>query len=56
MLGGSPLLGVNGVVIIGHGSSSATAIKNAIRGAVEGVDHGINPIIEEAIAQRAGLM
>jgi len=28
--GGAPLLGVNGVVIIGHGRSNATAIKNAI--------------------------
>jgi phosphate acyltransferase len=56
VFGGSPLLGVNGVVIIGHGSSSATAIKNAIRAGMEGVNHGINPIIEEAIAQRAGLM
>ncbi|MDF1756147.1 MAG: phosphate acyltransferase PlsX [Verrucomicrobiales bacterium] len=56
VFGGSPLLGVNGVVIIGHGSSSATAIKNAIRAGIEGVDHGINPIIEEAIAQRSGLM
>ncbi|MBM3244093.1 MAG: phosphate acyltransferase PlsX, partial [Candidatus Omnitrophica bacterium] len=29
--GGAPLLGVNGVVIIGHGRSNARAIKNAIR-------------------------
>jgi phosphate acyltransferase len=28
--GGSPILGVNGTVIIGHGISSATAIKNMI--------------------------
>jgi phosphate acyltransferase len=28
--GGAPLLGINGVVIIAHGSSSAKAIKNAI--------------------------
>lgn len=56
IFGGSPLLGVNGVVIIGHGSSTSTAIKNAIRVGLEGVDHGINPIIEEAIAQRSSLM
>lgn len=56
VFGGSPLLGVNGVVIIGHGSSTSTAIKNAIRAGAEGVNHGINPIIEEAIAERAGLM
>ena len=30
-IGGAPLLGVNGVVIIGHGSSDAWAIRNAIR-------------------------
>lgn len=29
-IGGAPLLGVNGVVIIGHGRSNAKAIKNAI--------------------------
>jgi len=29
-IGGAPLLGVNGVVIIGHGGSNATSIKNAI--------------------------
>jgi glycerol-3-phosphate acyltransferase PlsX len=29
--GGAPLLGVDGVVIIGHGRSSAKAIKNAVR-------------------------
>ncbi|UCH09497.1 MAG: phosphate acyltransferase PlsX [Fidelibacterota bacterium] len=32
--GGSPLLGINGVVVIGHGTSSARAIMNAIRTAV----------------------
>jgi glycerol-3-phosphate acyltransferase PlsX len=31
--GGAPLLGVNGVVIICHGSSNARAISNAVRGA-----------------------
>lgn len=48
--GGSPLLGVNGVVIIAHGSSSALAVRNAIRVAVETVDHRVNPHIEEAMA------
>jgi phosphate acyltransferase len=33
--GGAPLLGVNGVVIIAHGSSSPKAIKNAINRAHE---------------------
>ncbi|MEZ4666938.1 MAG: phosphate acyltransferase PlsX [Anaerolineae bacterium] len=30
-IGGAPLLGVNGVVIIGHGRSNGKAVKNAIR-------------------------
>jgi len=33
--GGAPLLGVDGVVIIGHGRSSAYALKNAVKAAVQ---------------------
>ncbi len=51
--GGSPLLGVNGVTIIAHGSSSPRAIKNAIRVAAESVRHHVNPHIEEEI-QKSG--
>ncbi len=47
--GGAPLLGVNGVVIIGHGRSNATAIKNAIRVAKEEVERKFNEKILEAI-------
>jgi glycerol-3-phosphate acyltransferase PlsX len=36
--GGAPLLGVKGVSIICHGSSNATAIRNAIRVAVQAVE------------------
>ena len=46
--GGSPLLGVNGICIIAHGSSTPLAIKNALRVAVESIEHQVNPhIIEE---------
>ncbi|MCM8797325.1 MAG: phosphate acyltransferase PlsX [Candidatus Omnitrophica bacterium] len=46
--GGAPLLGVNGVVIIGHGRSNVNAIKNAIRVAKEEVERQVNAkIIEE---------
>lgn len=38
-IGGAPLLGINGVCIIAHGSSNARAIRNAIRVAMEGVTH-----------------
>jgi glycerol-3-phosphate acyltransferase PlsX len=48
--GGCPLLGVNGVVIIAHGSSSALAVRNAIRVAMEAVENRVNPRIQEAMA------
>jgi phosphate acyltransferase len=39
--GGGLLLGVNGICIIGHGSSQAPTIYNAIRQAQEAVDHRV---------------
>ncbi len=33
--GGAPLLGVAGVCIIGHGSSNARAVRNAVRVGLE---------------------
>jgi len=47
--GGSPLLGVNGVVIIAHGSSSALAIRNAVRVALETVENQVNQKIEQSL-------
>jgi len=47
--GGAPLLGVNGVVIIGHGRSTSKAIKNAIRAANEEVERKFNEKILEAL-------
>jgi len=47
--GGAPLLGVDGVCIIGHGSSTSKAIKNAIRVAGEEVTKNVNQHISEAI-------
>ncbi len=49
--GGAPLLGVNGVCIIGHGSSSAVAVCNAIRVSVEWVRQNINQDIEAQVKQ-----
>ena len=49
--GGAPLLGVNGVCIIGHGSSNQKAVANALRVAYESVSHHINPQIIETIAK-----
>ncbi len=48
--GGSPLLGVNGVVIIAHGSSTALAVRNAIRVAMETVENRVNSRIQDALA------
>lgn len=49
--GGAPLLGVNGVSIIGHGSSSAVAVRNAIRVSSEWVEKNINTVIEQQVKQ-----
>jgi len=49
--GGAPLLGVNGVCIIGHGASSPFAIRNAIRVAGECVDLGVNNEIVERLGK-----
>ena len=47
--GGAPLLGVNGVVIIAHGSSSPKAIKNAIKVAARFVDTDLSAKIIERL-------
>ena len=51
--GGAPLLGVDGVVIIGHGRSNVRAIKNAIRVAKEEVERKFNEKVLEAISAKA---
>ncbi len=48
-IGGVPLLGVNGVVIIGHGRSNAHAIKNAIGQARTAVEGGIVDAIRDGV-------
>ncbi len=47
--GGMPLLGINGVCIIGHGGSSPVAVKNAIRMATQSISQQVNPLIVEQI-------
>jgi glycerol-3-phosphate acyltransferase PlsX len=53
--GGAPLLGVNGVVIICHGRSSARAIARAIEVAEENVAAGLLPAMAEAILNHTSL-
>ncbi len=50
-VGGSPLLGVNGPVIIGHGRSNAIAIKHAVGQAHLVAQNNIVAIIAERIEQ-----
>ena len=45
--GGAPLLGIDGVGIISHGSSSAKAIKNGVRMAARFVTSRVNPHLIE---------
>lgn len=48
-IGGAPLLGVDGVVIIGHGRSNARAIKSALMRAAETVERGVVDAIEKGL-------
>lgn len=48
--GGAPLLGVRQIVVIGHGSSNARAIRNAVRTVKEFSEHRANERIEQGIA------
>lgn len=51
--GGAPLLGVNGVVIIGHGRSNAVAVKNAVRVAKRAVETNILETIRRGVGGKA---
>lgn len=48
--GGAPLLGVNGVCIIGHGSSKAKAVANAVKVAAQAGRGGLTDMIAEAVS------
>ncbi len=50
-IGGAPLLGVNGVVIIGHGGSDGRAVRNAVHQASLAVKGDIVNLIREKISQ-----
>lgn len=49
-IGGAPLLGVNGVVVIGHGRSDARAIQTMIRMAEQSARQGLVSAMGNAIA------
>lgn len=52
--GGAPLLGVKGACIVGHGSSSPTAIKNGVLTTARIVRERVPEVIAEAVASGAG--
>ena len=49
--GGAPLLGVRSIVVVGHGSSNARAIRNAVRNVKEFSERGAQERIERGIAE-----
>ena len=51
--GGAYLLGLRGLVVIAHGSSSRVAIANAIRLAARGVEHDVVARLEERLSELA---
>ncbi len=51
--GGAPLLGVKGVVIIGHGKSDSRAVANAIRVARDSAEREVNEKIRSRLAEFA---
>jgi glycerol-3-phosphate acyltransferase PlsX len=48
--GGAPLLGVRGIVVIGHGRSNANAVKNAVRVTTELSQARLNEKIEQELS------
>ncbi len=52
--GGAPLLGVNGICLIGHGSSEARTITAAVNAALNYARHDVNQAIVDALSQLEG--
>ena len=52
--GGSPLLGVAGACIVGHGSSNARAVANGIHVAAATVRAGVADLIAQAVSANRG--
>jgi phosphate acyltransferase len=51
-IGGGALLGVDGVAVVSHGSSSARAIVNSVRLAKDCVEAGIVDRLKQAVSER----
>jgi len=55
-VGGAPLLGVNGIIIICHGNSKAHSLRNAIKHAKECSDQRLNDKISAEISENLDLI
>lgn len=53
--GGAYLLGVDGVVVIAHGASGRTAVRNALRMAAEGISADLVGRVKKRLASAAAL-
>ena len=53
--GAAPLLGVRNIVVVGHGSSNARAVRNAVRTVKEFSDNGAAERIERGLAETEAL-
>ena len=53
-LGGAVLLGVKGVVVVGHGASTARGVASCVGVAVQAVQQGLVPRTAEALAELVG--
>lgn len=53
-VGGATLLGVNGVVLIGHGRSHASAVLPALHAVKADIEAGVNHHIVESLASHGG--
>jgi len=54
--GAVPLLGIDGLVFIGHGRSDSRALVNAVKGARLAVERGLLPALQRAIQLRLAAM
>jgi phosphate acyltransferase len=48
-IGAAPLMGIDGLVFVGHGRSDARAMVSAVRGAKQAVDNQLLPELRKAI-------
>src|SRR5262249_57630035 len=54
-IGGAPLLGVDGIALVCHGSSNGHALKNAIYAAARYSERGLTAKVAEALARTHNL-